>query len=227
LTRADPVDFEPDGQDVDPIDPEAAAATKNLVFTAAERLFAVHGFQKVSVRDITAEAGVNLASVNYHFGSKDALLFEIFRRRTTELNRARARMLHEATDAHQGKPPVRAILEALIAPPVRWLDPKGDRLIALQFIIRARSEGTDAMRDALTRDVSHLRRFADALLAARPDLAPEDVYWRLHFVLGMIHNNRFAEFDRLSTLSEGATREDDAETLIERMVGFAEAGFVA
>ena len=227
MTRATPVDFEPDGQDLEPIDPEAAAATKNLVFTAAERLFAVHGFQKVSVRDITAEAGVNLASVNYHFGSKDALLFEIFRRRTTELNRARARMLHEATDAHQGKPPVRAILEALIAPPVRWLDPKGDRLIALQFIIRARSEGTDDMRDALTRDVSHLRRFADALLAARPDLAPEDVYWRLHFVLGMIHNNRFAEFDRLNTLSEGATREDDAETLIERMVGFAEAGFLA
>ena len=227
MTKADPVDFEPDGQDLEPIDPEAAAATKNLVFAAAERLFAVHGFQKVSVRDITAEAGVNLASVNYHFGSKDALLFEIFRRRTTELNRARARMLHEATDAHQGRPPVRAILEALIAPPVRWLDPKGDRLIALQFIIRARSEGTDEMRDALTRDVSHLRRFADALLAARPDLAPEDVYWRLHFVLGMIHNNRFAEFDRLNTLSEGATREDDAETLIERMVGFAEAGFLA
>ena len=49
--------------------PEAEAATKNQVFNAAERLFALHGFQNVSVRDITAEAGVNLASVNYHFGS--------------------------------------------------------------------------------------------------------------------------------------------------------------
>ena len=57
---------------------ETEAATKNLVFVAAERLFALHGFQNVSVRDITAAAGVNLASVNYHFGSKDALLFEIF-----------------------------------------------------------------------------------------------------------------------------------------------------
>ncbi len=72
---------------------EAQAATKAQVFAAAERLFALHGFQNVSVRDITAEAGVNLASVNYHFGSKDALLFEIFRRRTGELNRERARML--------------------------------------------------------------------------------------------------------------------------------------
>jgi hypothetical protein len=120
---------------------------------------------------------------------------------------------------------VRDILEALIAPPVRWHDPSGDRRIAVQFLIRSRGEGTEAMREALRTDVSHLRRFADALLAARPDLAPEEVYWRLHFVLGMIHNNRFAELDRLHTLSEGLTREDDAETLIRRMVDFAEAGF--
>jgi AcrR family transcriptional regulator len=84
---------------------ETEAATKNLVFVAAERLFALHGFQNVSVRDITAAAGVNLASVNYHFGSKDALLFEIFRRRTAELNRERAKMLHEANDRNDGTPP--------------------------------------------------------------------------------------------------------------------------
>src|SRR5512146_3288335 len=96
---------------------EAQAATKAAVFGAAERLFALHGFQNVSVRDITAEAGVNLASVNYHFGSKDALLFEIFRRRTSELNRERARMLHEAGARHNGKPSVRDILEAYFAPP--------------------------------------------------------------------------------------------------------------
>src|SRR5260221_14031063 len=86
---------------------ETHAATKAAVFGAAERLFALHGFQNVSVRDITAEAGVNLASVNYHFGSKDALIFEIFRRRPSELNRERARMLHEAADRHCRKPPGR------------------------------------------------------------------------------------------------------------------------
>src|SRR5512136_2372940 len=106
---------------------ETQAATKAQVFAAAERLFALHGFQNVSVRDITAEAGVNLASVNYHFGSKDALLFEIFRRRTAELNRERARMLHEAADRHGGKPPVREILRALFEPPLRWSTPNHDR----------------------------------------------------------------------------------------------------
>jgi len=143
------------------------AATKAAVFNAAERLFALRGFQNVSVRDITSEAGVNLASVNYHFGSKDALLFEIFKRRTAELNRERARMLHEASDKYRGRPPVRAILEALFAPPLRWAAPSGDRRISVQFIIRARSEGTEDMRDVLVKDVSHLARFADALILAR------------------------------------------------------------
>ena len=207
-------------------DEETHAATKAAVFNAAERLFALHGFQNVSVRDITAEAGVNLASVNYHFGSKDALLFAICRRRTGELNRERARMLHEANDRHGGKPPVRDILEALFAPPLRWADPDHDRRISVQFIIRARSEGTAEMREALQNDVSHLARFAQALKTARPELSPETVYWRLHFVLGMVHNNRFAEFDRLHHLSGGLTREGDVAALLTRMLDFAEAGFL-
>ncbi len=211
-------DFPPESDD---------AATKAAVIAAAERLFAINGFRNVSVRDITAEAGVNLASVNYHFGSKDALLFEIFRRRTAELNRERARMLHEAEGRHDGRPPVREILAALIEPPLRWSGRSPARRIAMQFIIRARSEGAEAVREVLRTDVSHLRRFADALILARPDLPREEIYWRLHFVLGMIHNNRFAEFDRLHVLSEGLTRESDVEALLRRMIDFAEAGFNA
>lgn len=203
------------------------AATKAAVFCAAERLFALHGFQNVSVRDITAEAGVNLASVNYHFGSKDALLFEIFRRRAAEMNRERARRLHEVNDEHSGHPPVREILRALIEPPMTWSKASSERRISMQFIIRARSEGTEQVRDALVNDVSHLVRFAQALKKARPDLPPEEIYWRLHFVLGMIHNNRFAEFDRLHVLSGGLTREGDSEALLKRMLDFAEAGFLA
>jgi AcrR family transcriptional regulator len=216
-----------DAAKADETEQTAEAATKAAVFCAAERLFALHGFQNVSVRDITADAGVNLASVNYHFGSKDALLFEIFRRRTAELNRERARMLHEANDRHQGNPPVREILEALFSPPLRWGSANSDRRISVQFIIRSRSEGTEEMREALAKDVSHLARFADALIKARPELPRETVYWRLHFCLGMVHNNRFAEFDRLHVLSDGATREGDTEGLLKRMLDFAEAGFLA
>jgi AcrR family transcriptional regulator len=218
-----PEDQDPGGAENE----ESQAATKAQVFAAAERLFALHGFQNVSVRDITAEAGVNLASVNYHFGSKDALLFEIFRRRTAELNRERARMLHEANDRHGGDPPVRDILEALFAPPLRWTDPAHDRRVSAQFIIRARSEGTAEIREVLQNDVSHLARFADALKKALPQMPPETVYWRLHFCLGMVHNNRFMEFDRLHHLSGGLTREGDVNGLLTRMLEFAEAGFAA
>ena len=92
------------------------------------------------------------------------------------------------------------------------------------------------VRDAV-RHWSLLRREIDAALKAatghglppgyHPELAPEEVYWRLHFSLGMIHNNRFAEFDRLHTLSDGATRESDTQGLLGRMLDFAEAGFLA
>ena len=115
----------------------------------------------------------------------------------------------------------------MFAPPLRWASPDNDRRISVQFIIRARSEGTAEMREVLRNDVSHLERFANALMAARPDLPKEDVYWRLHFVLGMVHNNRFAEFDRLHHLSGGATREGDVDALLRRMLDFAEAGFMA
>ena len=87
---------------------------------------------KLNVVERNAEAGVNLASVNYHFGSKDALLFEIFRRRTSELNRERARMLHEASDRHEGKPPVREILRAYFEPALRWSAPDSGRVIPLR-----------------------------------------------------------------------------------------------
>jgi hypothetical protein len=97
----------------------------------------------------------------------------------------------------------------------------------MQFIIRARSEGGPQIGEALRRDVSHLKRFATALIAARPDLAAESVYWRLHFCLSMVHNNRVVELDRLDHLSGGATGRTGAETLLSQMLDFAEAGFRA
>ncbi len=206
---------------------ETHAATKAAVFVAAERLFALHGFQNVSVRDITAEAKVNLASVNYHFGSKDALLFEIFRRRTAELNRERARMLHEANGRHDGKPPVREILEALFAPPLRWADPAHDRRISVQFIIRARSEGTEQMRDVLQNDVSHLaplRRCAEGR-PARP--AARGRLLAAAFLPGHGPQQPVRGVRRLHHLSGGLTREGDVQALLNRMLDFAEAGFRA
>jgi AcrR family transcriptional regulator len=208
--------------------PEVATdATRDRIFLAAERLFATRGFAEVSVRDITAAAGVNLAAVNYHFGSKDALLFEIFTTRSAEVNRARARMLHECTDANGGSAPLRGILEAVITPSTRWNDPTNEHFVAQQFLIRARSEGTEAIRDLLRTDSRLITRFADALQVACPELAIEDIYWRLHFVLGMIHQNRTIEMERLRAVSGGKAGHDPMDQVIAKMLDFAEAGFRA
>ncbi len=206
-------------------DAASGDATRDRIFVTAERLFALKGFAEVSVRDITTEAGVNLAAINYHFGSKDALLFEIFRTRSGEINRARARLLHQAETAHAGSPPLRAILTALITPPVSWTDPNSARFVSLQFLIRARSEGTAEMVEALRRDVTALSRFAEALARACPALKPQDIYWRLHFVLGLIHQNREIELERLRSVSGGRAGGEPVETQIRLMVDFAEAGF--
>lgn len=205
----------------------ASTATREEIFLVAEQLFAEQGFHAVSIRDITRAAGANVASVNYHFGSKDELLLEIFRKRAAELNRERARMLHEANAAYQDAPPLRSILSALFAPPIIWFHAKDRRGIALQFILRVRSEGSTAMLEHLHKDVSHLDRFAAALRRATPGLSDEMVYWRLHFCLGLVHNNRSAEFERLQRLSRGATRGTNAAAMLERMLDFAVAGFGA
>jgi AcrR family transcriptional regulator len=201
-------------------------ATRNEIFATAERLFARDGFHRVPIREITAEARVNIAAVNYHFGSKDGLLLEIFRTRAAQLNRERARMLHEARARRGGVPSLREILTALFAPPIYWYHAKDGRRVALQFILRVRTEGTAPMLEHLHRDVSHLDRFAAALKTAT-GFPEELVYWRLHFCLGLVHNNRPAEFERLHRLSRGATRGSDAEAMLERMLDFAVAGFGA
>ena len=70
-----------------------AIETKNRILDAAERLFADFGYKATSLRDITSEAGVNLASVNYHFGSKEALLAALLERNFAPVNRRRIELL--------------------------------------------------------------------------------------------------------------------------------------
>ena len=125
---------------------KAGPDTEARIFLAAERLFADRGFDGVSVRDIVHEAGVNLAAVSYHFGSKSSLLLSIFRKRTREMNRERHAMLREAEAKAGGAPPLREILRALLGPPILWRDPASQKDTASQFIARAMAEVTPELR---------------------------------------------------------------------------------
>ena len=72
---------------------KANSDTRERILDVAERLFMETGYEATSMRAITGVAEVNLAAVNYHFGSKEALLREVFRRRLTWLNHARLQAL--------------------------------------------------------------------------------------------------------------------------------------
>src|SRR6201987_6471838 len=98
----------------DPGRPMSSDQTRGAILAAAERLFADRGFGDVTLRDIVAEANVTLAAVNYHFGSKDELIAELFVTRSLALNKERLRELREAEEAGDGRPAIADILRALV-----------------------------------------------------------------------------------------------------------------
>src|SRR5512144_758055 len=99
--------------------------TRTRILDAAEELFMQHGFEGTSMRLLTARAAVNLAAVNYHFGSKHALIEAVFRRRLDPMNAARLAAL-ESLEA-EGRPsdPER-IIRAFVGESLRMIeDAKG------------------------------------------------------------------------------------------------------
>src|SRR6201996_8625434 len=108
--------------------------TRTAILAAAERLYADRGFGDVTLRDIVAEANVNLAAVNYHFGSKDELIAELFVTRSLALNRERLRELRAAEDRGNGRTSVSEVLRALVAPTLRGcLGPENQRSTPARF----------------------------------------------------------------------------------------------
>src|SRR5437762_12824734 len=71
----------------------APLATKEKILDTAEALFMEHGFEATSLRAITTAAGVNLAAVNYHFGSKEELFQMVLTRRLDPMNQQRVDLL--------------------------------------------------------------------------------------------------------------------------------------
>ena len=116
--------------------------TKDRIMEAAEQLFSEKGLDATSMRDITTAAGVNLASVNYHFGSKDSLISAIFARHLEPLNAARIEMLDMAEEmAGEGTLSIEAVLEAFIRPVVvHHLIPKGENDAFMRLMGRCLSE---------------------------------------------------------------------------------------
>ena len=87
--------------------------TRNRILDAAEHLFADHGYTAVSLRSITAAAGVNVAAIHFHFASKEALFEAIFNRGVAPINERRLAGLRSLTRVSEARPPVQRVLAGL------------------------------------------------------------------------------------------------------------------
>ena len=180
--------------------------TRTAILAAAERLYADRGFGDVTLRDIVAEANVNLAAVNYHFGSKDELIAELFVSRSIATNRERLNELKAAEEQGGGRARIDAILRALVGPTLRGcLGPDREGSTAARFMIRASIESVPPIRRIRNREIDHLRKFAAAMRRAMPARDETELYWGLHFALAMAHHT-IREKERLTKLSEGKMR---------------------
>ncbi|VIO71426.1 hypothetical protein CI1B_36100 [Bradyrhizobium ivorense] len=196
----------------------ASDQTRSAILAAAERLYADRGFGDVTLRDIVAEANVNLAAVNYHFGSKDELIAELFVTRSIQTNRERLNELKAAEERGGGRATIEDIIRALVGPPLRGcLGPDREGSTAARFMIRASIESVPPIRRIKNREVDHLRKFAAAMRRAMPGRDDTELYWGLHFALAMAHHT-IREKERLLRLSEGKCDLDDVRAIIDRVV---------
>src|ERR1700755_152759 len=192
--------------------------TRTAILSAAERLYVDRGFGEVTLRDIVAAADVNLAAVNYHFGSKDELIAELFVTRSLATNRERLNELKLAEEKGGGRAAIDAILHALVGPTLRGcLGPDREGSTAARFMIRASIESVPPIRRIKNREIDHLRKFAAAMRRSLPAVSAVDLYWGLHFALAMAPQT-IRDSERLTKLSEGKCDINDVQGIIERVV---------
>ncbi|MBC6941345.1 MAG: TetR/AcrR family transcriptional regulator [Xanthomonadales bacterium] len=199
-------------------------STRERILGAAEVLFARHGFAGASLRQVTAGARVNLAAVHYHFGSKEGLIEEVFRRRLDQLNRERLAAL--ARVAERGNASLEDVLDAFIRPALEQsLEAHGGGAF-VRVLARAYAEHDERLRRFLSENYGHvLREFASVFMRLLPHLDKERLYWRLDIIAGAV-TYAMADFGivkRRSTTSEETHRRQ----AVTHLIAFAAAGLRA
>ena len=189
--------------------------TKTRILNSAEKLFGMNGFDGTSLRDITAEAQVNLAAVNYHFQSKESLIDAIIERRFEPINRRRLELLDTAGQS----PTVERIVEAFLLPlmmvEVRAAAPLLGRILSNpdQFVERVYKRHL----------LPVVKRFSEAIGQALPNLPPEERFWRLQFMAGSM--THVLALSGVLPLMSG--QPIDRDLLMARLITFLAAGLRA
>jgi AcrR family transcriptional regulator len=215
------------------IAPAATAGTrdtKERILDAAETLFLAGGFDATSLRAITTAAGVNLAAVNYHFGSKEELFEAVLTRRLDPMNQARVDLLARL-EAQAAPKPVdcEQVLTALLMPALALArDPARRGKDFLRLVGRAYADPAPFVRHFLSEQYRPMIvRFKAAFARALPHLPAKELSWRLHFIMGAL-SYTLAGTDALKLIAELAPNEHASdEVLLRRLAPFLLAGLTA
>lgn len=198
--------------------------TKVKILDAAEELFAEHGFTDTSLREITGKAQVNLASVNYHFGSKKSLIQAVFDRYFKSFYKE---LESDLTSLQGDSLTVENVLRALLSPlNIIESQQNGKTKIFMNLLGRAYSENQGHLRRFLQTEYGHLLAlFIERLHSAYPELPMQDLFWRLHFVLGAAIFT-FAGHQALTDISESDfNRPMSVEQVKDYLFPFLVSGF--
>jgi AcrR family transcriptional regulator len=202
------------------------ADTRARILQAAEAMFAESGFDAVSMRDITTAARVNLASINYHFGSKMALLAEVVSGRAHIFVDERLKLLAAAPRDRHGRPKLEAVIAAFLRPALEMSrQPGGANHMRLRARLAVEHIGMTKAQFEQIFDVSN-EKFVDALAQALPDYPRAEIYWGFHGLLGIVVYT-MANSGRIQHLSHGACDPTDVEATLARMVPYVAQGFRA
>jgi AcrR family transcriptional regulator len=207
--------------------------TRERILDAAERLFMAHGYEGTSMRQITGEAGVNLAAVNYHFGSKESLMQEVFRRRLDWLNEERLRVLNEMELA-AGDNPLKPsqIVDGFFGTLLRMADDEARGGVTfLRLLGRTLTDPSEFIRTFLANEYAGvMERYKLALFKALPDVPKAEIVWRFHFMLGAT-SYAIAGTDALRVVTdwqiEASDTTDRTDRLVPRLMSFLLGGLRA
>lgn len=197
--------------------------TVTAILDAAERRFAANGYDGTSIREITRDAGVNVAAVHYHFGDKPAVLRAVTDRVVVPLNARRVHLLELAQAGSAPAPaPLEAVIDAFVRPDVETLVALHDRgPTVAHFLGRLYGDPTPWIRRMTAEQFAVVdERFLPAIAAATPHLTPEEVGWRVtRFVPALVLT--------FATWPTDGMDPDTAELTVRRLVNFAVAALQA
>lgn len=208
------------------VDPgSVTGSTADRLLDAAERLVAERGVEGVSLRAVNAAAGTNVAAVHYHFGSKDALLEAVMRRRMDRLATLRLAMLR-ALGEHPS-PPVRAVVEALVAPLAELSeDAAGPGRAYVRFLAALRAAGPQYRTLMARAFAPQFAPFDEALARALPHLPTPLRHFRLRIAGDAVVTTLAAPEEAGSTLRGDGAAFEHAEivaALIDGVTGLLAA----